>query len=235
MSCLALLGAGVIAAPAAMATGNTVNVTISCTGPVYAPVSAGDTIVFTFGPACTYDGTNFPNQYWELENLNGILPTFSAYGFLDHSSYTGNIGYYGPSPGSPGYWGAYSAGVADTVTVTVNATDGISTPLQTGSILAEIDNQYEDPSPAVPQTYPVINGVAPGTDGAPTAPMQGYVRTQGSHCADNAPQWVNWPGIAAAQYSGWGESWAQWPNKGTGGFVCERQPYYTSAGTWAVQ
>ena len=69
----------------------------------------------------------------------------------------------------------------------------------------------------------------------PSGPQQAYGRSQSGTCDDNAPSWVNWPGIASQQYASWGMSWQQWPNNGTGGFVCERQPSLTSAGTWTVQ
>jgi len=67
------------------------------------------------------------------------------------------------------------------------------------------------------------------------APMQAYGRAQADTCATNAPSWVNWPGIASQQYVSWGMSWQQWPNNGTGGFVCVRQPFYTAAGSWTVR
>jgi hypothetical protein len=69
----------------------------------------------------------------------------------------------------------------------------------------------------------------------PTAPMQAYGRDIDGKCVTNAPIWVNWLGIATQQYVAWGASWQQWPNNGTGGYVCQRQPYFTSAGTWSVQ
>ena len=32
---------------------------------------------------------------------------------------------------------------------------------------------------------------------------------------------------------GWSKSWAQWPNEGTGGFICTRQVMYqSSTSTW---
>ena len=69
----------------------------------------------------------------------------------------------------------------------------------------------------------------------PTAPMQAYGRDVNGKCVTNAPVWVNWSGIATQQHDAWGASWQQWPNNGTGGYVCERQPYFTTIGTWSVQ
>jgi hypothetical protein len=65
--------------------------------------------------------------------------------------------------------------------------------------------------------------------------MQAYGRDVDGKCVDNAPIWVNWFGIADKQYVAWGASWQQWPNNGTGGYVCQRQPYFNSAGSWSVQ
>lgn len=70
----------------------------------------------------------------------------------------------------------------------------------------------------------------------PTAPLQQYARHEGASCEGTAPAWVDFPGLGAVLHEvGWGQSWAQWPNGGTGGFVCTRQPYYTTSGTWAVR
>lgn len=69
----------------------------------------------------------------------------------------------------------------------------------------------------------------------PTAPMQQFGRLEGETCAGRAPEYVNWPGLGPRlQQESWGESWAQWPNAGTGGFVCTRQPFFTTNGSWAL-
>ena len=71
---------------------------------------------------------------------------------------------------------------------------------------------------------------------APTAAMQQFVRAEGRRC-DRAPaDFVDLPALSSAMRNdAWGASWAQWPNGGTGGYVCTRQPYYTGNGTWAVR
>ncbi len=61
-------------------------------------------------------------------------------------------------------------------------------------------------------------------------PMQAYGIAADGTCAKNAPNHVNWPGIASQESAGWASSWQQWPNNGTGGYVCFRQPYYTGSG-----
>ena len=75
---------------------------------------------------------------------------------------------------------------------------------------------------------------AVGSD-VPIAPMQAYGRGADGKCDSNAPSWVNWSGVADKQYSAWVTSWQWWPNNGTGGYVCVRQPYYTTSNAWAVQ
>jgi hypothetical protein len=74
-----------------------------------------------------------------------------------------------------------------------------------------------------------------GGPNTPTAPMQAYAITQSDTCSTNAPELVNLPGLMNLQFTGWGKSWHQWPNNGIGGYVCTRQPYYTSSGTWTVR
>lgn len=58
--------------------------------------------------------------------------------------------------------------------------------------------------------------------------------TASSMCAELAPVHVDWPGISRLHRSGWGISYSSWPNGGTGGWVCARQPYYNGQG-WSVR
>jgi hypothetical protein len=73
-------------------------------------------------------------------------------------------------------------------------------------------------------------------DVMPHASLQQFARSVDSTC-DRAPEdLADFPGLGVRRHnSAWGMSWAQWPNGGTGGFVCSRQPYYTSADTWSVE
>jgi hypothetical protein len=70
---------------------------------------------------------------------------------------------------------------------------------------------------------------------APRTESQAYAISSDENCVDNAPAWVNWPGLAGSQYLSWGKSWQQWPNGGTGGFVCVRQPVFITSGTWGTR
>lgn len=72
-------------------------------------------------------------------------------------------------------------------------------------------------------------------DQVPTAPLQQFGRIEAHVCGADIPDSVLFPGVGQDQRAdGWSMSWAQWPNGGTGGFVCTRQPYYTSTGTWSA-
>lgn len=72
-------------------------------------------------------------------------------------------------------------------------------------------------------------------DQVPTAPLQQFARTESDTCETQPENLVDFPALGHVKHTHWGPSWAQWPNDGTGGFVCTRQPYYTSADTWNVR
>lgn len=69
----------------------------------------------------------------------------------------------------------------------------------------------------------------------PTAPMQQFGRNEKDSCVRQPENLIDFPALKELHDQAWGQSWAQWPNGGTGGFVCTRQPYYTTSGTWAVR
>jgi hypothetical protein len=69
----------------------------------------------------------------------------------------------------------------------------------------------------------------------PTAPIQQFgvpAGTAPSECASLAPPAADWPALASLRSVGWSVSFAEWPHNGAGGWVCTRQPIYTSTG-WA--
>lgn len=73
-------------------------------------------------------------------------------------------------------------------------------------------------------------------DQVPTAAMQQFARGESDSCEQQPDDLVDFPALGdRVKDMAWSQSWAQWPNDGTGGFVCTRQPYYTTAGTWAVR
>lgn len=57
--------------------------------------------------------------------------------------------------------------------------------------------------------------------------------TQADGCGALAPEHVDAPALRQMRDEGWSVSYAQWPNEGTGGWVCSRQPVLTSLG-WVV-
>jgi hypothetical protein len=87
---------------------------------------------------------------------------------------------------------------ATAVFATLRATDGVGNPLAAGSIVAGIG-----PFGVVP--FALIYGSGSGS-GLPMW-QQGYGRASADAACD----------------SGWGASWAQWPNGGKGGWVCVRE------------
>lgn len=80
---------------------------------------------------------------------------------------------------------------------------------------------------------------SPDDDPLPTEPARGEVRiiqqfgrANGEPCNAQAPDDLNWFGVAGG---GWGESWAHWPNNGLGGDVCTRTLVYNNAqGRWTL-
>jgi len=72
-------------------------------------------------------------------------------------------------------------------------------------------------------------------DQVPKAAMQQFGRGEKDACDVQPANLVDFPALGSWVNAGWGASWAQWPNGGAGGYVCTRQPFYTSAGTWAVK
>lgn len=80
-----------------------------------------------------------------------------------------------------------------------------------------------------------LGGSVPG--GGPVAALQQFAVPAGTlatGCASLAPAHVDDPALAQLREEGWSVSYANWPNGGSGGWVCQRQPIYTSLG-WIVQ
>ena len=78
------------------------------------------------------------------------------------------------------------------------------------------------------QTAPCIN-----RSGPPPDVMQQVGRAGDQTCVSAGTAEMNIGGVASG---GWGQSWAQWMNGGTGGFVCNRTLYYNvQYGRWEVR
>lgn len=71
---------------------------------------------------------------------------------------------------------------------------------------------------------------------APSAALQQFELAAGATCDRVSEGFVDFPGISESLRNvGWSQSWSQWASGGQGGFVCSRQPFYTSTGNWAVR
>lgn len=83
-------------------------------------------------------------------------------------------------------------------------------------------------------TVSIINMPVNEIVGGPTAALQQYGIGQGGTCGAGAPDSVLLPAFGeSVRNSGWGSSWARWPNGGRGGYVCTRQPIYATSG-WLI-
>lgn len=83
-------------------------------------------------------------------------------------------------------------------------------------------------------TVSIINTPVTEVVGGPTAALQQYGIAQSGACGVSAPDSVLLPALGeSVRNYGWGSSWAQWPNGGQGGYVCTRQPLYTTSG-WLI-
>ena len=84
-------------------------------------------------------------------------------------------------------------------------------------------------------SYTVNITSAQSSDSASTPPdpiMQQFGQVLGRSCEQSAPTELNWSDVAAG---GWGQSWAQWMNNGSGGAVCTRTLIYeVDLGAWTV-
>lgn len=78
------------------------------------------------------------------------------------------------------------------------------------------------------------DGTSEGSGELPMAPLQQFSRAESQMCDRQPDDLQDFPALGAQRHLTWSRSWAQWPNGGTGGFVCTRQPYFTAAGGWAV-
>jgi alpha-tubulin suppressor-like RCC1 family protein len=118
---------------------------------------------------------------------------------------------------------------------TGRGTQGISAQTQPLPVLGnQRFSQLARGSDAMEFTLALPLGEAFGEQ-VPTAPMQQFARDEADSCGAQPADLVDFPALGNVTNMSWGPSWAQWPNGGTGGFVCTRQPYYTNLGTWSVR
>lgn len=80
----------------------------------------------------------------------------------------------------------------------------------------------------------IIDTFVATSSGEFDAPMQQFAvppSTSATDCGALAPNNVDWPAISSMHALGWKISYASWPNEGSGGWVCSRQPHL-SGSTW---
>ena len=72
---------------------------------------------------------------------------------------------------------------------------------------------------------------AAGGSAVPPPVMQQFGKPGAGSCDEQASAHLNWSGVASGN---WTQSWAMWPNGGTGGPVCNRVLWYDSnASRWS--
>jgi hypothetical protein len=87
-------------------------------------------------------------------------------------------------------------------------------------------------------TGPTGSSFTSGSNGgaATTAGSSGRILiSYSSSVSHTAPSWYQSAGrnAGASCDAGWNPSWAQWPSSNTGGFVCNKEIYMTTTGTWS--
>jgi hypothetical protein len=205
----AMVGAVVLAAPASAAT--TVNIT--CTeSSITLYGQPGDEYDLTSGGSCTSD--------WEVNNVLDYSGSgISNHGWLRWLNSTGTTGGNTTSP--TGAWYQYFAnlGASATVTVRLLASNTNGASLTAGAKIAELDNDGAGPPTSIIAI--VYGGVTPpsdaGTSDSQQEPWFLSVGREGETCP-----------------SGWSPSWAQWPNEGRGGPVCNSFLVYSDAQWWST-
>lgn len=155
--------------------------------------------------------------------ISGSLPLASISAGADHAC--------GVTTSGAGYcWGLNNSGqLGDGTTTNRNTPTAVSGGITFAALIT---------GPRANSTFglPPFAAAATGDPRQiPTASMQQFVRPVKGDCSAAPAEFTDFPGLSDLRDAGWGQSWAQWPNGGAGGFVCSRQPYYTSAGTWSVR
>lgn len=75
-------------------------------------------------------------------------------------------------------------------------------------------------------------GSSAGSGSAPAPVTQEFGKPASGTCDAAQPAGLDWAGVPSG---GWANSWSQWMNGGTGGFVCTRTLVYSTAqGMWVL-
>lgn len=132
---------------------------------------------------------------------------------------------WGSSTATGGYYDFTASGAFTSFQVTVGSTPGVYTMQLSAS--------------GNPRTFWVVTVTAPAPDDGdssgsmsePAPVIQQFGKPAVGTCEAAAPAELNWSGVPGG---GWGESWSQWMNAGTGGAVCTRTLVYSPRGMWVV-
>ena len=109
---------------------------------------------------------------------------------------------------------------------------GIDQPVVTHGAISNLGAWFAN-APAFSFEAYGVPRVSPSDSGdAPADALQQFGGSDVHSCDALADAALNWGGAASG---GWANSWAQWMNDGTGGYVCTRSLYWTPSGQWAVR
>jgi hypothetical protein len=116
--------------------------------------------------------------------------------------------------------------------------DNPSTVIYTGTVIGGARVEIRDSGGGgVIQSWDVTVVTAPTspsltTNQTPAPLLQQFGKPSSGTCDAVAPESLNWSDVASG---GWGESWAQWMNGGSGGAVCTRTLVYsTEQSRWVI-
>lgn len=247
---------GLIAAPSAQAVVTPACSTVSSTVSVNCTIEAGETVLFVISSAPGGAGGLAGNGSGlgglggagrsvsgTYTNTSGSVQTLSAaIGLAGAAGAAGATG----QPGSAGLLGGqsllFNSSASAVIALVTGGTGGLGGNGNTngtwgtsGSLAtpASLPSGWTSTTTYTPQV--VFYPVAPSSSGSGEGPapiIQEFGKPRTGTCDANQPAGLNWGGITNG---GWGQSWSQWMNNGTGGFVCSRSLVYSDIqGQWVV-
>lgn len=127
---------------------------------------------------------------------------------------------------------ASNAVISSTLGVTNFAPTSVTIPV--GATQARF--VYDGTTPIPSGTVPILGSApAPAANddvAQPLPVLQQFAAPTSGTCMDAASRSLDWAGVPG---TGWGQSWAQWPDGGRGGSVCTRTLIWSSGlGHWVV-
>ena len=173
-------------------------------------LSTGDVISITGTNGC-----NYLSVYDSIISGSGSV-TVTGTGGITQTSVGGMAPYQ--------QWQAGTAISAATINVTVSGSGTAQIALQ------DSNNSYQ--GTVIRLTLPSPSPSSTSISSGPAAVTQQFGKPFQATCEAAQTEGLNWGG---AESGGWGDSWAQWMNEGSGGFICTRTLIYSnSLGHWVV-